>query len=112
MANLPTQSINDQNQEKSKEELIDERQAALPLPDQPPVASDFNSADGSKTDVGSGRFAEGMSHGDDALRGPATSESNVRTEGEGYSNNTAAPSGVGREGHDDLEGLPKDAKKS
>lgn len=53
-----------------------------------------------------------MSYGNDALREPATSESNVRTDGEEFANNTAAPSGVGREGHDNLEGLPKDAKKS
>ena len=106
------QSIVDQNQEKSKKELIDERQAALPLPDQPPVASDWNSADESKVNVGSGRLEEGMSYGDDALRGPATSDSNVRTDGEEYTKNTAAPSGVGREGHDSLGGLPKDATKS
>ena len=53
-----------------------------------------------------------MSYGDDALRGPATGDSNVRTDGEEFSKNTAAPSKVGREGHDGLEGLPKDAKKS
>lgn len=53
-----------------------------------------------------------MSYGDDALRGPATGDSNVRTDGEEFSKNTDAPSKVGREGHDGLEGLPKDAKKS
>ena len=51
-----------------------------------------------------------MSYGDDALRGPAASDSNVRTDGEEFKKNTAAPSGVGREGHDDLGGLPKDAR--
>lgn len=53
-----------------------------------------------------------MSYGSDALRGPATSDSNVRTNDDLLTKNTAAPSGVGREGHDGLEGLPKGAKKS
>jgi len=69
------------------------------------VASDFNSADGSAVNVGSGRFAEGMSDGNDALRGPATSDSSVKTNDEVLTRNSAAPSGVGREGHDGLEGF-------
>lgn len=109
-ANICLKSIVDQNQEKSKKELIDERQAGLPLPDQPPVASDWNSSDESKVNVGSGRLAEGMSYGNDALREPATSDSSLRTDGAEFSKNTIAPSGVGREGHDNLEGLPKDAR--
>ncbi len=76
------------------------------------MASDFNSADGSAVNVGSGRFSEGMSYGNDALRGPATGDSGVRTNDGVLSRNTAAPSGVGREAYDNLEGLPKDAKKS
>ncbi len=76
------------------------------------MASDFNSADGSAVNVGSGRFAEGMSCGDDALRGPATGGSSVRTNDEVLTKNTAALSGVEREGHDNLKGLPTDAKKS
>lgn len=51
-----------------------------------------------------------MSYGNDALREPAASGSNVRTDGEELKHNTAAPSGVGREGHDNLGGLPRDAK--
>lgn len=39
---------------QSKAQLIEERKAALPLPDQPPVASDFNSADQRTVNVGSG----------------------------------------------------------
>ena len=74
------------------------------------MASDFNSADENTVNVGSGRFAEGFSYGDDALRGPATSDSNVRTDGEEFNKNTAAPTDVGREGYDNLGGLPKDAK--
>jgi hypothetical protein len=53
-----------------------------------------------------------MSDGNDALRGPATSDSSVRTNDDVLAKNTAAQSGVGREGHDNLEGLPRDAKKS
>ena len=50
-----------------------------------------------------------MSYGNDALRDPATSDSNVRTAGADGKTNTEAPSGVGREGKDNLGGLPKDA---
>ncbi|KAL8832158.1 MAG: hypothetical protein Q9191_000431 [Dirinaria sp. TL-2023a] len=102
-------SIIDSNS-KPKQQIIDERQANLPLPDAPPVASDWNSADESKVNVGSGRLETGVSYGDDALRGPVASGSNVRTDGEEFKTNTAAPSGVGREGHDNLGGLPKDAR--
>lgn len=76
------------------------------------MASDFNSTDGTAVNVGSGRFSEGMSYGDDALRGPATSDGSVRTNDDVLAENTTTPSGVGREGHDALEGLPKDAKES
>ena len=76
------------------------------------MASDWNSSDESKVNVGSGRVEEGMSYGNDALREPATGDSNARTDGNEFNKNTAAPSGVGREGHDNLGGLPKDATKS
>lgn len=45
------------------------------------------------------------------MRGPATSESSVRTDGESFNKNSGAPGAVGREGHDNLGGLPKDALK-
>lgn len=95
---------------KSKSEIIDERQANLPLPEQPPVASDWNSADASKVNVGSGGVAEDISYGggSDSLRGPATSDSAVRTDGDEFNKNAGAPGAVGREGHDNLDGLPKD----
>lgn len=86
---------------KSKAELIDERKAALPLPEDPPVASDWNSADGSKTNVGSGGVQSDVSYGngsDAGLRGPATADSNVRTDGETYGINTAPSDGVGIQG--------------
>ncbi len=94
---MPFQSIVDKNS-KSKSEIIDERQANLPLPDQPPVASDWNSSDASKVNVGSGGVEDDISYGGggSSLRGPATTDS-AET--------------VGREAHDNLDGLPKDALK-
>lgn len=73
------------------------------------MASDWNSADASKVNVGSGSVADDMSYGTDALRDPSTSDSNVRTDGDTFKGNSDAPSRVGREGKDNLEGLPKDA---
>ena len=73
------------------------------------MASDWNSADASKVNVGSGGVESDMSYGKDALREPATSDSNVRTDGDEFQGNTEAPAGVGREGKDNLGGLPKDA---
>ena len=50
--------------------------------------------------------------GSDSLRGPATSDSSVRTDGEEFNKHAGQPSaGVGRQGHDNLDGLPKDALK-
>jgi hypothetical protein len=40
---------------KADASLIDERKANLPLPEQPPVASDFNSADARTVNMGSGK---------------------------------------------------------
>ena len=95
---------------QSKADLISERQANLPLPEQPPVASDWNSADATKVNVGSGRVQSDVSYGGDSLRSPATSESSVRADGEELKKNMQDPSaGVGRQGKDNLDGLPKDA---
>ncbi|KAI4174895.1 MAG: hypothetical protein LQ343_001922 [Gyalolechia ehrenbergii] len=98
-----------------KAEVINERQQSLPLLDQPPVESDWNSADPSKVNVGSGGVQSDVSYGggsESGLRGPATSDSSLRTDGEQFGINASAPGKVGREGKDDLEGLPSDAKKS
>ncbi|KAF2643871.1 hypothetical protein P280DRAFT_466596 [Massarina eburnea CBS 473.64] len=81
----------------SKAEIIDERKANLPLPDQPPVASDFNSADARTVNVGSGGQAGDLSHsglGGDTLREPAT---------------TDVVGSTGREAKDGLKGIPNDA---
>ena len=87
----------------------------MPLPDQPPVASDWNSSDASTVNVGSGGVQSDVSYGagsDSGLRGPATSDSSVRTDGDEFNKNAGEPSGgVGRQGHDGLEGLPEDALK-
>ncbi|KAF2686979.1 hypothetical protein K458DRAFT_441635 [Lentithecium fluviatile CBS 122367] len=80
----------------SKADIIDERKAALPLPDQPPVASDFNSADARTVNVGAGGVAKDLSHsglGGSNLHEPAT----------GDVGNT------GREAKDGLKGIPNDA---
>ncbi|KAI9776375.1 MAG: hypothetical protein M1835_005536 [Candelina submexicana] len=86
--------------EKPKADLIAERQANLDLPEQPPVASDWNSADASKVNVGSGGVQSDISYGagSSGLRGPATGDSSVRTDGETFKTHTAPDSGVGREG--------------
>lgn len=65
--------------EKDKADIIAERQANLPLPDQPPGPSDFNSADQRTVNVGSGEQP------------------------------TADISSGGREGADGLGGIPNDA---
>ncbi|MCJ1254892.1 hypothetical protein MMC24_002708 [Lignoscripta atroalba] len=101
------------SKDKSKDEVISERQANLPLPEQPPVASDWTSADARKVNVGSGGVQSDISYGagNDSLRGPATADSSLRTDGEQLGVNAGAPdSGMGREGKDGLDGLPKDAK--
>lgn len=107
----PPQSIID-TKPRPKDEIIAERQAGLPLPEQPPVASDWHSADGRTVNVGSGRVSSDVSHGggsESGLRGPATGESSVRADGEEGKTNTPDLSGVGRQGMDGLEGLPEDA---
>ncbi|KAK4993424.1 hypothetical protein LTR50_000354 [Elasticomyces elasticus] len=94
--------------DKDKSEIIAERQANLPLPEQPPRPSDWNSADASTVNVGSGGVSDTFSHGSDSLREPTTGDSSVRTDGEAFKTNTLGD-GVGRQGHDGLGGLPNDA---
>jgi len=96
------QSIVDQA-DQNKADLIEERRSNLPKPEAPPAKSDFNSKDPSTVDVGSGRFSEGISHGNDALREPATGDSTAR------SADATLGEGVGREGKDGLSGIPNDA---
>lgn len=102
------QSIIDQNTDKKAQ--IDNTKANLPLPDQPPVASDWNSADQRTVNVGSGGVEAPISgDSDSALRNPATASSSVREDGSETHRNTEPLGNVGREAKDNLEGLPKDA---
>lgn len=85
----------------SKQDIINERKANLPLPEQPPTASDWNSADARNVNVGSGGQAAGLS-GDGGLAG-----SNLREPA-----TTDEVGKSGREGKDNLGGLPNDAVTS
>lgn len=92
------------------QKIIDERQANLPLPDQPPKQSDWNSADERTVNVGAGGRSEDLTHeglGSDTLRGPSTAASDVRVDGEAWQTNTANVGG--REAKDNLGGIPNDA---
>lgn len=80
----------------SKQEIIEERKANLPLPEEPPVASDWNSSDERTVNVGSGRLADDVSSsglGNSTLREPSTTDDVAG----------------GRQAHDGLSGLPNDA---
>ncbi|KAI0100195.1 hypothetical protein GGR51DRAFT_533422 [Nemania sp. FL0031] len=84
-----------------KTKKVEEARSNLPLPEQPPVASDWNSADARNVNVGSGGVQSDISTGAGAtsgLREPASKATGVDL------------SGVGRQGKDNLDGLPKDAK--
>jgi hypothetical protein len=69
-----------QQSNKSKEEIIEERKANLPLPEQPPTASDWNSADARNVNVGSGRVEAEVSG--DPMREPATKDMGVSVDHE------------------------------
>lgn len=84
----------------SNAEKIANAQSNLPLPEQPPVASDWNSADGSTTNVGSGR---------DVTSGVSTGAGETAGLREPASSADVDLSKVGRQGKDGLDGLPKDA---
>ena len=69
--------------------------------------------DARNVNVGSGGVSSDISYGggSESLRSPATVDSSVRTDGEQLGVGTADLSGIGRQGHDKLDGLPKDALK-
>ena len=86
-------------QGQSKAELIEERKANLPLPEEPLTASDWNSADERTVKVGFGGGVQSdfsYGGGSSSLRGPSTTNDTEK---------------VGREAKDNLEGPPKDAAK-
>ncbi|PBP19086.1 tubulin gamma chain (Gamma tubulin) [Diplocarpon rosae] len=94
--------------QKSKQDIINERVSNLPLPEDPPVASDWNSASSAINFKGGERQEEvpNSEVTDTGLSGgPATKGSGVREEG------GADLSNVGRQGKEGLDGLPKDATK-
>jgi len=94
----------------SKQDIIEERKANLPLPDDPPTSSDWNSADARTVNVGAGGQADDISYGLGAssMREPATAGSAVRESGEEWKTNVAGDD-VGRTAKDNLSGLPNDA---
>ncbi|KAF3760616.1 hypothetical protein M406DRAFT_324399 [Cryphonectria parasitica EP155] len=84
----------------SNADKIAEAQSNLPLPEQPPVASDWQSADARNVNVGAGGVASDISTGAGAssgLREPASKGADVDL------------SGVGRQGKEGLDSVPKDA---
>ncbi|KAF2759030.1 hypothetical protein EJ05DRAFT_329792 [Pseudovirgaria hyperparasitica] len=99
--------------QQSKADIIEERKANLPLPEQPPVASDFNSSDARTVNVGSGGISADSS--ESGLRNPATADSSVRTDGGDTKTNTAGlhagrvPGGLPS---DALAGKAKDSSKA
>jgi hypothetical protein len=84
---------------------IENTKSNLPLPEQPPTASDWNSADQRAVNVGSGGV-EGPISGDQdtALRGPATASSSAREVGSETHRLTEPTDQVGR------GDFPKDAR--
>lgn len=94
----------------SKADIIDERQANLPLPDDPPQTKQQlwetpgGSANAENVNVGSGRNV--ASDIDTSER--ATGASDARVDGNEQKTHTSG-SNVGREAKDNLGGLPNDA---
>lgn len=85
---------------ESKEQNIAETQANLPLPEQPPKASDWQSADVRKVNTGAGKTEGAIGTGDGSsagLRGPSTKGDDMDMRN------------IGREGKEGLDGPPKDA---
>jgi hypothetical protein len=85
---------------QSKDQKIAETQANLPLPEQPPRASDWQSADARNVNVGSGKAEAPIGTSDASsagLREPATKDSDMDM------------SNIGRQGKDNLDAPPKDA---
>ncbi|KAH7025888.1 uncharacterized protein B0I36DRAFT_329360 [Microdochium trichocladiopsis] len=79
---------------------VDEVRQNLPLPEQPPVPSDWQSADARNVNVGSGRDVTS-----DISTGPA-STAGLR---EPQASDNVDLSKIGRQGKDNLDGPPKDA---
>jgi len=77
------------SEQESKQDEIDRVKAGLPLPDDPPVAADLQSADGRTVNVGSGGVHVKLgTQSSSGLREPATAESSARIDGETYKKET------------------------
>ena len=94
----------------SKKDIIEERKANLPLPDDPPTQSDWNSADERTVNVGAGGQSSDISlgSGSEGLREPATGDSAARADPDTLKTNVAG-NDVGRQAKDNLGGIPNDA---
>jgi len=96
----------------TKEEIIEERKSNLPLPEQPPRESDWNSADSRTVNVGSGRMEDSTTYGaqsiaTDPLRAP-TADNDVRVDTE-EGKQPKDETNIGRQAKDNLPGIPNDA---
>lgn len=91
--------------EKAKDETVAERQASLPLPEQPPVPSEWQSADARNVNVGSGIVGSDVTYGnaggEGGLRGLTTADIRVRVDGEEWKANTVPSGEVRRKGATD-----------
>ncbi|PKS07821.1 hypothetical protein jhhlp_006429 [Lomentospora prolificans] len=86
----------------TRDKSIDKAQANLPLPEQPPRASDWQSMDARNVNLSAGKPVGNPSddsHSNTGLQGPASTSSASDKD----------LSNVGREGKDNLKGPPKDA---
>lgn len=91
---------------ESKAQKIDRVKANLPLPEQPPAASDMKSADLRTTGVSSG----GVSAGDVSSAGGAGITSGLR-EPATRDTQDVDMSKIGRQGKEGLKETPKDARR-
>ncbi|KAL2019698.1 hypothetical protein VTK56DRAFT_9235 [Thermocarpiscus australiensis] len=86
---------------QSKADKIEQTKANLPLPDQPPTASDWQSADARTSEGGAISSDVSTGAGTTAgLREPASKDTNE-----------VDMSGIGRQGKEGLEDPPKDARR-
>lgn len=85
---------------QSKQSRAEENRANLPLPEDPPAESDFNSMDQSTVNVGSGRVESHAGTGPHSTTGQQALNTKQAQ---------ADMSKIGREGKENLDGPPKDA---
>ena len=86
---------------QSKADKAEQVKANLPLPEDPPQESDWQSADARNVNISSGRVESDLSTGDASstgLREPAT-----------VGSGSADMSSIGRQGKEGLQNPPKDA---